>query len=378
MSKIKLIIKCLVLTATVIFAGCASGPQVRERYFWPPPPDTPRIEWLGAFSNEGDLRQASLFEAVVGETMQAELERPLNIAADGNGKVYVSDFKQQCVYVFDMKLRKLHTLAAERALGMFEQLSGVAVDGDGNVYVGDAKTRKVIVFDQQEKAVAAIDLSKELASIASMSIDKPRKRMLVTDVKGHRILVYDLAAKTVLFVLGSQETGKDGAGDLHFNYPTSATTDQEGNILVCDSMNARIVRFTPQGKYLSEFGQRGDAVGDFNIAKGVAVDSEGHIYVTDGKAHRVNIFNDKGEVLLAFGGAYSFKGAGYDVRPGGFLLPNAIYIDQNDTIYIVDQMNSRFQMYQYVTEKYLKEHPITEQAPAAKPVAPSPTGTKNK
>ena len=354
-----------------LFSGCVSGPQVQERYFWPPPPDEPRIEWLGAYNGAGDLKKPGLFETIVGEASVVELQMPLGIAADGKGKVYVSDYKLQTIFVFDMKTKKMHTLGADRALGLFEQLTGVAVDGEGNIYAGDARTRKIHVFDSQEKAVAVIDLSKELVSIASISADKTGKRLIVTDVKGHRVVVYDLSGGSVLLTLGAQDSGKNGSEDVHFNYPTSAATDANGNILVCDSMNARIVRFTPDGTFLSEFGQRGDALGDFNIIKGVAVDSEGHIYVTDGKAHRISIYNEKGEVLLSFGGAYAFKGAGYDVRPGGFLLPNAIHIDQNDTIYIIDQMNSRFQIFQYVNDKYLREHPVSEQAPAAKPVAPS-------
>lgn len=363
----------LLVAILLVLPGCVSGLQVRERYFWPPPPDTPRIEWLGAYNGAADLKSPGLIETLVGESSEAELQRPLNIAADGKGKVFVVDFKQQVIFVFDMNLRTMHTFGGAGSAGLFQQLSGVAIDGDGNVYAGDGSTRKVHAFNPQEQAFDVYDFSKELKSIASIYIDKPRRRLLVTDVKGHRVLVYDLAKKAVLFIFGSSEE-KEAEGEMRFNYPTASTVDQAGNILVCDSMNARIVRFTPEGKFLSEFGKRGDAIGDFNIIKGVAVDSEGHIYITDGKAHRISIFDEKGDVLLSFGGAYALKGAGYDVRPGGFLLPNGIYIDQNDRIYIVDQMNGRFQMFQYVTEKYLKEHPITPEAPAAKPIPISESG----
>lgn len=370
----------MLVAVTVLVTGCVSGSHVRERYFWPPPPDTPRIEWLGTYNGAGDLKKPGLVEAIVGESSEAELERPLTIAADGKGKVFVVDFKQQAVFVFDMNLRTMHTFGGAGSAGLYQQLSGVGIDGDGNLYAGDSKTRKVHVFNPQEQALDVYDFSKDLASIASIYVDKPRKRLMVADVKGHRVLVYDLVTKRVLFMLGSIEL-KEAEGEVRFNYPTASTVDTAGNILVCDSMNARIVRFTPDGKYLSEFGRRGDGIGDFNIIKGVAVDSEGHIYVTDGKAHRISIYDEKGEILLSFGGPYSLGGAGYEVRPGGFLLPNGIYIDQNDRIYIVDQMNGRFQMFQYVTEKYLKEHPITPEAPAAKPIPVSesgkiPVGTK--
>lgn len=349
-----------------ICGGCVSTPQVRERYFWPPPPDTPRIEWLGAYQGPSDLKTRGLMEMVVGEVEFVGLSKPTFVAADGNGKVYVSDFILKSVIVFDMQAKDVHPLGS----GVFEHPTGVAVDGQGNVFVGDMKNKKILVFDRDERPLYAIELSSHVQSIGSIAIDKSRNRLLVPDVKGNKILVYDLASRAVLFSFGASGVVEKGAETDSFNFPTSVTLDGVGNILVCDSMNARIVRFTPEGKFLSKFGRRGDGVGDFNMIKAVAVDSEGHIYVTDSKSNRISIYDEKGEVLLVFGGAYALKGAGSEVTPGGFLLPNGIFIDQNDTIYIVDQYNSRFQVFQYVTEKYLREHPVTEQMPPAKPTLP--------
>lgn len=346
-----------------VCAGCVSGPQVRERYFWPPPPDTPKIEWLGAYSAQSDLQTRGLVGMVIGEEETVSLSKPTFITADSGGKIYVSDFMLRSVIVFDMQAKSVHPLGNN---GTFEQPTGVAVDGQDNLYVGDIKTRKVLVFDRNEKPLHAIELANHVQSIGSIAIDKSRNRLLVPDVKGNKVLVYDLTSRAVLFDFGADGVVEKGAETDSFNFPTAVTVDGAGNILVCDSMNARIVRFTPEGKFISKFGRRGDGIGDFNMIRAVAVDSEGHIYVTDSKSNRISIYDEKGQVLLLFGGAYALKGQGSEVKPGGFLLPNGIYIDRNDRIYIVDQYNSRFQLFQYVTEKYLRENPITEQMPAAK------------
>lgn len=360
------------LILTILFSictGCVSSPQVRERYFWPPPPDTPKIEWLGAYQGQADLKKPGLVDLVVGESDDIGLGKPTFITADGNGKVYVSDFRLKTVMVFDMKAKNVHALGN----GLFEQPTGLAVDGQGTLYAADHKTRKVLVFDRDEKPLSVIDLSSNVKSIGSIAIDKVRNRLIIPDIKGNQVVVYDLASRAVLFVLGGASAEK-GSEAISFNFPTSVAVDGTGTILVCDSMNASIARFTSDGKFVSRFGRRGDGVGDFNMIRAVSVDTEGHIYVTDSKANRISIHNEKGEVLLVFGGAYSLKGVGSEVTPGGFLLPNGIFIDQNDTIYIVDQYNSRFQVFQYITEKYLKEHPVTEQMPAAKPTTPLKTG----
>lgn len=347
-----------------ITSGCAAPQLKKERYFWPPPPDTPRIEWLGTYNNASNMKNSSFLSEIIGEEPSEMLKRPMFVSADGKGKVYISDYLNVGFIVFDLNAKTTHRLPSAEEI---ELPAGVALDGDGNIYAADGKKRKIHVLDKNENVKYVIDLSKELKSIASIAVDKSRKRLIVPDVKGHQVLVYDLVAGTVINkAIGKVGASKPGNGDGEFNYPTAATVDPKGDILVCDSMNARIQRFSPEGVFRSKFGKRGDGLGDFSQIKTVAVDSWGHIYVTDGRAHNVSVYDEKGMSLLVFGGVYGSSGAADVSSPGGFMLPQGIYIDQNDTIYVVDQVNARFQVFQFVTEKYMKEHPITADVPAAK------------
>jgi len=61
------------------------------------------------------------------------------------------------------------------------------------------------------------------------------------------------------------------------------------------------------------------------------------------------IFNEKGKLLLYIG---SFGSA-----PGHFILPAGMYIDKNDKIYVVDSINGRVEVFQYVSKKWRKQHP---------------------
>lgn len=332
-------------------AGCATKVVDTNRYFWPPLPDVPRIEWIGTYASDTDLKPGGFIDAITGNENQIALDRPIYISADGAGKVYVTDQKVGGIMQFDLNAKTVGIVGGEEGATLFGRISGVALDGEGNIYAGDIPNRKIVVFTKDQKVKAVLDLSKELKNIGSFAIDRARKRIIVPDIWDHKIAVFDYDGKLL------NSIGKRGGGDGEFNYPTSVALDPEGNIIVCDSMNARIQRFTPDLKFISKFGKRGDGIGEFNIIKAAAVDSEGHIYVTDGKGHKVSIFNDQGEILLSIGGAFASK-PGLSVTPGGFLLPQGIYIDQNDAIYVVDQMNSRIQVFQYLTEKYLKDHPL--------------------
>lgn len=354
----------LLSLAVLLMAGCAAAPAAKstERFFWPPLPDLPRVEWLGTYTGAADFKEAGLLASILGEESEIGLISPLYLTADGNGKVYVADQGVRGVLVFDLPGRNVHVIGGPALSGHFGAPTGVALDGDGNIYVGDTFHKKITVFGKDEAIKAVFDLSKELTTIGSIAIDKTRKRIYIPDVRGHKIVVTDMGGRVV------QTVGKGrGLKDGEFTYPTSAALDKEGNLVVCDSQNARIQRFTPDGTHMNTFGKRGDAVGELAVIKAAAVDSEGHVYVTDGKGNRVTIFSEKGEVLLVFGGAYS-QPVGAPVAPGGFLIPQGIYIDQNDTIYIVDQMNRRFQVFQYMNEKYVREHPVEGVAPAAQQI----------
>ncbi|MCU7811030.1 MAG: 6-bladed beta-propeller, partial [Candidatus Thiodiazotropha sp. (ex Notomyrtea botanica)] len=54
----------------------------------------------------------------------------------------------------------------------------------------------------------------------------------------------------------------------------------------------------------------------------------------------VQIFNQKGQLMLAL----CESGTG----PGGFYLPAGAHVDQNNRIFIADQLNLRIQMFEYL------------------------------
>jgi len=343
-----------------LLAGCAAKlPVAERRYFWPQLPDTPRIEWLGTYQSQLDLRPAAWYAAIIGEEEQHSLDKPLYIASDGAGKVYVSDLFQLAFLVFDFRAKDVHLLGGQEAAGLFGHPTGVDLDAAGNVYAGDNGKKKIFVFGPDEKPVRTLDLSAAVKSIGDFAIDRERQRIVVPDAQEHKVAVFDLTGK-LLFSFG-----KRGDADGEMNFPVAVALGKGGEIFVCDAMNARIQRFAPDGKFLLKFGERGDSPGSFSLLKGVAIDSENHVYVTDGKANSILIFSDKGEFLTSIGASFAVV-PGARVTPGGFLIPQGIHIDRNDTIFVVDQLNRRFQKFQYITDRYLQERPIPGYRPPEK------------
>lgn len=356
MKTVRIISRFVVLAAMVtIFAGCA-GQQVKEarRFFWPPLPERPRIEWLGAYSSEADFPKegfAAFMEKVVGSEEVMSLNKPVDIYSDGKGMVYVADPGLQAVAVFDMNKRSVGVLGGSEAFNQFVTPIAVTGDSQGQIYVSDGNKGRILVYDANGTLLRYIDIKPHVQRNGEVVIDEKGQRMLVLDTRQHKVFVFDMQGNLM------SSFGSRGSGDGEFNFPVAITLNHQGEIIVADAMNARIQIFDKDGKFLRKFGSRGDGPADFQIIKGVAVDSEDHIYVTEGKGHKLIVFGTNGEYLITVGGLYSSITTG-KLAPGGFVIPQGICIDDKDVVYVVDQLNRRFQVFQYISDAFLSRNPI--------------------
>lgn len=345
-----------------VLTACAPGKTaIKERYFWPPPPSEPKVEWLGTYSAEMDLKtNLDALNLITGEESATSLNTPLYLASDSEGKVVVGDLKLKGFWILDFNTKKMNQLGDAAMAGTLESPSGVGFGPDGLVYAADNKSRKIYVVDKNSnKPLKVLDLSSKVSSIGSLAVDPKKNRIIVPDSKSHKIAVFSLDGDFLF------EFGKSGDGNGEFNLPLSVAVNRKGELLVVDSFNARIQRFTADGTFISSIGKRASGIGGFELIKAVATDSEDNIYVTDARTHIITILNQDGEVLMILGGKYSQK-PGTPLVVGGFLMPHGIYIDNKNKIYIADMMNRRIQVFQYITESYLKANPIV--TPVAVPL----------
>src|SRR5437870_2695439 len=125
--------------------------------------------------------------------------------------------------------------------------------------------------------------------------------------------------------------GGKGAGKGEFDSPTGIAVDPSGNILVADTNNGRIEKFSSTGAFLSIIGTKGSGHGQLGEPNGIAVDRAGNIYVAEvGSNHRVQ--------KLAPDGTFIAEWKGPDL---GFYGPRRIAIGPDDSIYVVDQGRTR-------------------------------------
>ena len=134
----------------------------------------------------------------------------------------------------------------------------------------------------------------------------PDGNLYVTD-RSERVSVISPAGR----VLRRWGTPGSGPGEFKFvtGAPAATTIIQgkiavglDGTVIVSDSGNARVQEFTPQGRFVRQFGSYGTGKGRFLFPGDVAVDSAGNIYITDDQSETLTRFSPLGTVAWTIGG----------------------------------------------------------------------------
>jgi DNA-binding beta-propeller fold protein YncE len=124
--------------------------------------------------------------------------------------------------------------------------------------------------------------------------------------------------------------GGRGSDKGQFDGPTGIAVDANGNVLVADTNNGRIEKFSPTGSFLSSMGIRGIGYGQLGAPNGIAIDRVGNIYVADASKHVVEKLASDGSVITEWKGPAP-----------GFYGPRRIAIGPDESVYVLDQGRTR-------------------------------------
>jgi len=122
----------------------------------------------------------------------------------------------------------------------------------------------------------------------------------------------------------------------HFFQLESLSIDNEGNVYVTDSGNARIQKFTSDGQFLKTWGVSGTDNGEFKKPTGIAT-YENNVYVVDSEQARIQVFDSTGKFLQSWGKFGSDQGE--------FFYPQGISISNDGVVYVADTKNHRIQQF---------------------------------
>ena len=205
-----------------------------------------------------------------------------------------------------------------------------------------------------------------------------------TDVGAHLVHKVDRTGK-ILLTLGTKgEAGEwnEAAGSRKLNQPTDIAVAANGDVFVSQGHtpgangDARVLKFDKDGKYLAQWGGKGNEPGRFQVAHGLAIDPQGNLWVADRENQRIQVFTPAGMFVremkfngvpcsIAIGPQGAFMVNGYAAQivqmdltgkvlavmgksgkgPGEFGEAHVIAVSPKNEIFVADSVNATLQKF---------------------------------
>ncbi|WP_435016767.1 NHL repeat-containing protein [Tundrisphaera sp. TA3] len=217
--------------------------------------------------------------------------------------------------------------------GWINKPRAAAYDKDDHLYLVDL-TDRVQVFDREGRYLRGWRMPDfNVDGPSGVSFDR-QNRLLVADTHFYRVLVFSAEGKLLLQI----GDGVQGSTPGRFTYPCDVVTDRAGNFYVADyGENDRVQVFSPEGKWLRQWGGHGFEPGQFLRPRALAIDDQDRIYVADSGTHRIQVFDTEGKLLRAWG----TRGDG----PGQLAYPFDVAVGPDGCLYVCEYGNHRVQKF---------------------------------
>ncbi|MBA4371145.1 MAG: hypothetical protein C0418_06175, partial [Coriobacteriaceae bacterium] len=289
-----------------------------------------------------------------GAGARPSFEGPMGVAYGSEGRMYVTDSANNRVCVFSTRGRFLFEFGrfgvakplpgGKRSWepGRLNYPLGIDVDEDGTVYVADFRNDCVEVFDSEGRFIRRFpDPSRRVGKgssgqdgtgIAVTDVAVRNGRVYATDA--YQILVFSTDGKLL------EQFGRPGSGAADLDHPNGIAVAPNGTVYVSDSNHNRVTAFSPARAVLWTAGaplgySKAERPESLGLPRGLTVLDDGNILVADALNFELVLISPEGRIL----GRYGDVGA----EAGRLGLPNDVDANGSD-LAVAEKGNDRVQV----------------------------------
>ena len=219
---------------------------------------------------------------------------------------------------------------------------GIAMAANGEIFVADTWNGRIQVFDSQGQFLRKWGYFNTTNSELGDPLSMFGPRGIALDLQGN-LLVADTGNKRILhFTTTGEALNQVGGGGVvggRFEEPVGVGVDpRDGSVFVADAWNRRIQKLAPDLSFVAEYAVPGWESQEIFHKPYVAVAPNGDIYASDPQMYRIYVYAADGALKAAFGNY------GADMTQIG--LPTGLAIDAtSNSILVADADNNRVMVF---------------------------------
>lgn len=260
-------------------------------------------------------------------------QKPRAITIDANDHLYIVDMTAR-IQVFDRDGNFLRVWSTPTHVD--GRPTGLSIANDGHVMVADTHYYRVLFYTPQGELVDERTIGGtmgqgpgEFGFVTDAVQDSAGNYYVAEYGEYDRIQKFSPEGRYIL------EWGGHGAEPAQFARPQCLAFDGQDQLWIADSCNHRIQVFDTTGKLLDIWGQQGRELGQLSYPYGITLDGQGHLHICEYGNHRVQKLTLDGTPIATWG----HEGR----QPGELFNPWSLVLDSQGRVHVLDSNNHRVQ-----------------------------------
>jgi hypothetical protein len=254
-----------------------------------------------------------------------------------NGEILILNPREKDIRVFNGTGMEIYRTSPYMDLGAPVDLA-VQADGNINLLVMNGNKYTIYRCNYRGEPVSEVVLTgipQELSDMRPSRILWNNGLLYLVDLDWLKVAVFDNSGQfTRGYMIDDilELEGQQANESSMFGF----TVDREGNLLFTIPVNFSAYRVSPDGEVAS-FGDSGSSPGQFSVVSGIATDDRGNIFLTDRRRSVVMVFSPDLKFLYEFG----YRGS----RMGNLIVPDDIVLDGTGKVYVAQMRKRGVQVY---------------------------------